>query len=862
MSAVVVDSGLVSEAPTGLVALLFTDVEGSTRLAAELGAAWGAVLSEHHEIVSTAIRSHGGWIDGTEGDAFCATFADPCEAALAAVTAQRELRAHPWPEAVGELKVRMGLHVGHVTRQHTGYVGLEVHRAARVAAAAHGGQLLITRTAADLVRDVVSTQALGTHRLKDFPSPEALYCAEIDGRGAAHFPAPRTLELRPTNLPASRRVLVGRELDLARVRSALFDRHDRLVTLLGRGGVGKTSLAFAVAHEVLDEFPGGVWWVELAAETDAEGMLDAVARTLSTKDSDSVQSSIVVRLQSEGAALLVLDNLEQIASAGPALEALQDRLPDLHVLATSQRPLGIGHERRVRVEQLSEEDAVELIARSAERLGVPPPADGPALRDLVALLDGLPLALELAAGRLELLSPAQLAERVRTSLLTLRDPSGTRPGRQRSLEAALDWTLGVLDQEARTLFDRLGVFAGPVELGEIEAVAGLDGVDVLDALNELLSVALVRRVEAGDGRLRFGLPEALRQYASSRLTDAGETRWRHEHAKRQRDLTWPARVYEIVDLEVAEIAERANSEVIGALAWAWEHDRDLARQLALARASLVIQNGSLRESAELIYAVLADPGKDPAVVALARCFEDVVKAVSGRREGEIERMREIYRSTDDLHVRLLLEINTGIASVLSGAPAAGLPHFDAAIRIASQIDPVAHASAVGAKVGGLVAARRFESAREALDECDRIADGRRSPMLERLDSTRGDLALLSGETDDAIHHYTRSITTAELRVNPTQMYWDTRALAHALARKQQDQAALELIGISRAQAEDLTKEGYELIEFPFDDGALGSAVARVRPEVGEALISTGRRVPASRRVKRVCGLAFQAVASA
>jgi len=692
MITAVVGSDVVTEAPTGLVALLFTDIEGSTRLAAELGAAWATVLGEHHEILSSSIQAHGGWIDTTEGDAFFAVFADPASAARAAVGAQRRLRAHPWSAAVGELKVRMGLHVGHVTHEDTGYVGLEVHRAARVGAAAHGGQLLITRAAADLVRDVVSAQALGAHRLKDFPSPEALYCAEIDGRGAAYFPAPRTLELRPTNLPASRRGLIGREVDLARIRSALLDGDDRVVTLIGSGGVGKTSLALAIAHEVLDEFPGGVWWVELATETDTDGMLAAAARALSTKESDSASSSIVVRLQSEGRTLLVLDNLEQIPSAGGALKALLDRLPELHVLATSQLPLGIDQERRVRVDRLAEDDAVALIVNVARRLGIAAPVDGPALRDLVTLLDGLPLALELAAGRLELLSPAQLAERVRASLVTLRDPSDARPGRQRSLEAALDWTLSVLDEGARMLFERLAVFAGPVELSEIEVVAGRDGLDVLDALSALVGVAVVRRVEAGDGRIRFGLPEALRQYASARLAASGETRWRREHAQRQRDLTWPVRVYEIVDLEVVETAERAGAEVVTALAWASEHDRDVARQLALARASIVIQTGSLRECAELVNAVLADPGEDLDVIALARTFEVVVDAVGGKREGELERMEEIYHSTDDLHVRLLLELNSAVFHVLSGAYQGALEYLDTALRTAARIDPIAHAS--------------------------------------------------------------------------------------------------------------------------------------------------------------------------
>ena len=201
--------------PEGTVALLFTDIEGSTRFATELGRDWPGVLAVHHELVGGAIAGEGGFVFGTEGDAFFATFEDAVSAARAAVAAQRALRAHPWPGEVGELRVRMGLHVGRVQRTEAGYVGLEVHRAARVAAAAHGGQLLLTAVARELVSDELTMESVGVHRLKDFPAPVMLFCAVIDGRGAAAFPPPRTESVRPTNLPAGRPQLVGRDGELA-----------------------------------------------------------------------------------------------------------------------------------------------------------------------------------------------------------------------------------------------------------------------------------------------------------------------------------------------------------------------------------------------------------------------------------------------------------------------------------------------------------------------------------------------------------------------------------------------------------------------------------------------------------------------
>src|SRR4051794_38784124 len=264
------------EPPTGTVALLFTDIEGSTALAGALGGDWAAVLAGHHEVVGGAIAAHGGYVDRTEGDAFFAVFADPSAAVAAAVGAQRGVRARRWPTADGRLRVRMGLHAGHVERAAPGEVGLEIHRAARVAAATHGGQVLLTDAIVTLARGAVETDDLGEHRLKNFPLPERLHCAVIDGEGAASFPPPRTLAVRPTNLPADDRLLIGREPELAELTAA-FGAGERLVTVTGMGGTGKTRLAIAAGGELLDMHPGGVWWVPLAGATGAEAALSALA---------------------------------------------------------------------------------------------------------------------------------------------------------------------------------------------------------------------------------------------------------------------------------------------------------------------------------------------------------------------------------------------------------------------------------------------------------------------------------------------------------------------------------------------------------------------------------------------------------
>jgi class 3 adenylate cyclase len=273
------------EPPVGTVGLLFTDIEGSTALAQALGDRWGEVLAAHHDAVGGAIAAHGGYVDGTEGDAFFAVFADVRAAGAAALEAQCALRHRTWPTPDGRLRVRMGLHAGHVERRATGYVGLEIHRAARVASAAHGGQVLLTEAARVLAGNV-PTEPLGAHRLKDFPAPEVLHCAIVDGEGAGAFPPPRTLEVRPTNLPPDDRIFVGRGAELEAVAAA-FSAGERLVTLAGMGGSGKTRLALAAATALLDEYPGGAWWVPVAAVTEASGVLPAVAAALRMRDDGS-----------------------------------------------------------------------------------------------------------------------------------------------------------------------------------------------------------------------------------------------------------------------------------------------------------------------------------------------------------------------------------------------------------------------------------------------------------------------------------------------------------------------------------------------------------------------------------------------
>jgi class 3 adenylate cyclase/predicted ATPase len=734
-------------APEGTIALLFTDIEGSTRFAARLGSRWPEVLSAHHVLVSGAISAEGGYVDGIEGDAFFATFADAAAAARAAVTALRALHGYPWPGEVGRVKVRMGLHVGFVERGRTGYVGLEVHRAARVAAAAHGGQLLLTAAARALIGDVVPVEPVGMHRLKDFPAPEPLFCAVVDGRGAAAFPAPRTYELRLTNLPAGPSMLVGREDQLDQVRSVLMDDGERLVTLIGRGGVGKTSLAIVAATALLDDHPGGVWLVKLAAVSAAE----------------------------DGRA---------------------------------------------------------------------------ALLEVVDLLDGLPLGLELAAARLGLLSPVQLRDRLRESPDVLTDTRSDRPARHRSLRATVEWTLGLLDQDQRELFVRMGACAGAVELQDLEAVAGGDGLDVLEALAGLLDVALVRRVESGDGRVRFALPEALRQIAAATLDSRPDgQRWRRAHAQRQLDLVWAARTL-AVPAVVFETAVAADAETSAALDWA----RAANEPLAAARGMLLADTGRCREALATIEPFVSQPSGDAAVDGLAlaaRAFALTVR--DWTQEAVICADQAVSLASDaDVETRAFMLMVRGLVRTHLRDRPGSVRDTAQATSLAAGLGPAALAGALLYETQARMLAGELDQAAAQLAEVKRIGEPVRAKALWHVETLLGDLAVLSGEPQAGFAHYARSLEEAQARGDRLQVFHDLLGVANALALLRRDTEALEVAGMVHAEGLDVGGSAAGTAEHIIADNALAAAQQRVGIDLAAELQARGRAIPAGRRVTVAC----------
>jgi predicted ATPase/class 3 adenylate cyclase len=844
--------------PEGTIALLFTDIEGSTRLAARLGPAWGAVLAEHHALVGGAIAAEGGFVDGTEGDSLFATFHDATAAARAAVGALRALKANSWPQQVGALEVRMGLHVGHVERAATGYVGLEVHRAARVAAAAHGGQLLLTDAARGLVGETVTVEPLGVHRLKDFPKPEALFCAVVDGRGAAAFPPLRTEQLRPTNLPAGLPVLVGRESDLERVRDALIGDADRLVTLTGRGGVGKTSLALTAATEMLDQHPGGVWLVTLATVTSPAEVLAAVASAVGAEGEmfDSPREAIVARLRGRGPTLLVIDNLEHLLVAAPDIAALLDELPDLRALVTSQAPLRLTTERCVPLDALDDASALALMERVAERRGAESAVQGThreVLVEVAHLLDGLPLALELAAARLMLLSPEQLLERLRGSSAVLEDVRGGRPERQRSLRATVDWTLGLLEARPRELFTRLGTFAGPVELEDLEIVLA-DGLDVLNELGVLLDVALVRRVESGDGRVRFGLPEALRQIAATLLDGSLEgQRWRRAHAQRQYELTWPART-SFVSQAVYRAAMAADVEAAAALGWARASGDPLAGALGAGRGALLVDVGRVREARSVLAPLLAHPSGDAAIDSSVLSSNAIALYLVGLHEEAKAAAEEAIALAPDTLTRAWALRQRSILASFAGELDVCLGYSERARELAAELGPEALCAALVIESQACHFVGEIERSARILDEAERIGGPVEAQCLVYIETLRADVDIRSGRLHEALEHYARSMESAQAREDPLQIANDLAGVAKALALLREDGAALEVVGVGEAQGQDLS--GLDSFLYLLaGEHALADAEARLGYEMVAEAKARGHAVPSGNRVTRACQLA-------
>ena len=543
-----------SARPTGTVTFLFSDVEGSTERWERDRAAMATAVARHDAIVRDALERHGAYVFKTVGDAFYAAFALPEEAIAAALEAQRKLAGEDF-SGVGGIRVRMALHTGSASERDGDYFGPAVNRVARLLAIGHGGQVLVSGTATDLLQGTMPAQSslrdLGTHRLKDLAQPEQVYqlvAADLP----QEFPALRSLDQLPNNLPPQLTSFVGRDNEVAEIVELLG--HHRFVTLVGTGGAGKTRCAIQVGGDLLDGAGDGVWLVELAPITDPSLVASAVAQALNVQGEANrpVLDTVLTFLKRKNL-LLIFDNCEHVIDeARNVIDAILLGCTDVRVLATSREGLNIAGERVYRMPSLPVPAASDNVRAGAELeygaialfVDRAIASDGrfafsdenaPHVAEICRRLDGIPLAIELAAARVKVLSPQQLAQKLDERFRLLTGGNRRALPRQQTMRALVDWSYDLLSAEERTLFRKLAVFAGGFTLESASAVCSDDTIDeiaVLDLLSSLLDKSLVHAEPAGNGT-RYRLLESMRQYARERLTEQGEypiTAQRHASA--------------------------------------------------------------------------------------------------------------------------------------------------------------------------------------------------------------------------------------------------------------------------------------------------------------------------------------------
>ena len=526
-----------------MVTLLFTDIEGSTRLWERHPEAMDAALRRHDALLRAVIESNGGYVFKTVGDAFCAVFASAGDAIEAGIAGQQRLQAETWPQ-YADLRVRMALHTGLCKERDGDYFGPTVNRTARLEGAAHGGQVVLSQATADLVRDRLPDSAeltdLGSHRLKDLGRPENVFQLSVHGL-EVEFPPLRSLDnpALPNNLPAQPTTFVGRTREVAEVRRLVEDQ--RLVTLTGAGGSGKTRLALQVAAELLDGSGDGVWLVELAQISEeslvATTMEDALGVTRQPGRPEF--GALVDALESQRT-LIVLDNCEQvIGSCAKITDAILRRCPGVHVMATSRQPLGIGGETIYRVPSLSlpdeasssspgESDAIALFMDRATSQRIDLALDeeaAPLLASICRRLDGMPLAIELAAARLRSMSIASLHDRLDHRFRLLTGGSRGALPRHQTLRATMEWSYSLLNEPEQSMLRRLSVFAEGFDLKATETVCSLGEIDVFDIaelLGSLVDKSMVVADLIGSG-VRYRLLETIRQFAAERLVERDAT---------------------------------------------------------------------------------------------------------------------------------------------------------------------------------------------------------------------------------------------------------------------------------------------------------------------------------------------------
>lgn len=901
----------MAELPTGTVTFLFSDVEGSTRLLTRLRGRYAEVLAEHQRLLRAAFGEHGGREVHTEGDAFFVAFVRASDAIAAAVSAQRSLASHRWPEGV-EVGVRIGVHTGEAEVRDEDYVGLDVHRAARICAAGHGGQVLISSSTRELVADAlpadVALRDLGEHRLKDLDRPEHLFQLVV-GDLPADFPALASLSpggVRPGGLPPSPNRTIGRADDVR----ALVDRVRvdgvRLLTLTGPGGVGKTRLGLESARAVAPDFGDGAHFAALAALERPEDVPGAVVKALAivVLSGESAEQA-AERFLAAKHLLLVVDNFEHVLAAAPFVGRLLGACPALTVLATSREPLGLQAEERYPVSPLALpgparatlEDAdalagVDAVALFCARARARDPgfdlddANAPAVAEICRRVDGLPLAIELAAARCGLLSPDDIARRLDDALGAMGSGARDAPARQQTLRATVDWSHDLLDDAEKQCFARFAVFAGGATVQAAETITDA-GLDTLDGLVAKSLLVLRRDARAST---RLGMLETIRAYAAERFTSTPdeqavrERHCRHYLALAQRHgserALWGASGNEHLASLDAEI-DNAHA----ALGWAiGQADAERALALAAALGCYWLMRNRYAEAVDWVDQALdlLGAGAHPALRALAlrtksRCLGQMGRAaqqpaIVAELEAIARRLGDPALLSQALQQRVQHEINSERLDVADAVA-------DEALRWARAADDeweVAEASR-----GKAVAASSIADLRDRVDRAasllsdvgnvhqlanllnsaayaalclggDRDATdfaARATPIAHALDDrferminsgNVGLAALLTGATDTASHAFREELTLCRDMVVRPVVSEGLRGLAAVAAVGGDDERAATLVGAADANRYDTPEDP---VAARLDETFFEPARTRCGTEAWNAAAREGSRLP-------------------
>ncbi len=779
---------------------LFTDVEGSTRLLDELGeATYATTLLEHRSLMRAACAQHGGVEVDTQGDAFFFVFARESEAVAAASDGQAAL-------AQGPIQVRMGIHTGEPLLTDEGYVGLDIHRAARICGAAHGGQVLLSDTTRRMVE--VDAKDLGEHRLKDLLAPQHLHQL-----GHAEFPPPNALY--GTNLPIQTSPLVGRERELREVVDLLG--RNQLVTLTGPGGSGKTRLALQVAGEVAGDFKAGVWWVPLQALTDPRLVSSAVGQALGAKDD-------VVNFIGDRHLLLLLDNFEQLLAAAAEVAALLARCQNAKILVTSREHLRVRAERVYALPGLNTGDAMTLFLDRA-RFGGTDLRESAVVEDICRRLDGLPLAVELAAARTNVLTPHQILDRLvrRFDLLT----SGARdaPTRQKTLRATIQWSHDLLHDEERLLFDQLAVFSGSFSLESAEAVCGAD----VNGLGSLVDKSLVRRFDE-----RFGMLETIAEYAAEQFAASGSAEhFRRRHAEHYLGLIERGDTRTLS----ADDAQRITQEYTNlrsALGWATASESALALGLSAALWAFWWERGMLVEGRHWLDSALRDASAEASPArASALAGASWLACLMGEyaRSDQLARSAiEVAESLDDWSLVVFALDVRGDAAMSEGRSDAARPLFERAAELArAHGDQLGLAMAVG-DLGNLAAGSGSWNEAIPLYEESVVLRGdvwpyKAAPLVNlafaELQSGR-DPASVAGRYEDVFR-------LAWERGDPLIAAVAVHGLALTAARANAPETATRVLSAAVAQQEALA--------YATDLSEIESTIAELRSQLGDELFN-------------------------